>query len=92
MDDTQIRRHLTGVRRLVLDIVAAEGPVATGRIVTVWAARHPTPNSRHRQALPRMAAETLWRLENLEWVVACPDGYRLTPLGERARSTAGTAR
>ncbi|MCR2811743.1 hypothetical protein NQ166_08235 [Microbacterium sp. zg.Y1090] len=92
MDDTQIRRHLTSVRRLILDIIATEGPVAPERIVTAWAAARSTASPRHRQALPRMAAETLWRLENLEWVAAGPDGYRLTPLGDHARRTGNFAR
>lgn len=68
MDGTTDRRHLTAARALVLDILAGASPLTSEQIVTEWTARQPDMSARHRQQLPRMLSEILWRLTNLEWV------------------------
>lgn len=85
MHDTLIRRHLSAVRVLVLNIIADEQPVSAEGIVAEWASRHPGLVPRHRAALPRMSGQILWRLENLEWVERADSGFHLTDLGARAR-------
>lgn len=78
-----IRRHLTGVRRTVLTIVADHGPISLDDIAVEWARQHPTISPRHRSALPRMSGQVLWRLENLGWVARRRDQYLLTAEGHR---------
>ena len=85
MHDTLIRRHLSAVRTLVLEIVGDKQPVSAGMIIAEWASRHPELTPRHRAALPRMTGQILWRLENLEWVESADGGYRLNDLGAQAR-------
>jgi NADPH-dependent 2,4-dienoyl-CoA reductase/sulfur reductase-like enzyme len=79
MDDAQIRRNLTGARRLVLDVISEAKPVTTSRIEAAWAKAQPAMKPRHCEGIPRMVAQILWRLENLEWVTTTADGYRITP-------------
>ncbi|MEV8371052.1 hypothetical protein [Microbacterium sp. NPDC064584] len=78
-----IRRHLTGVRRTVLAIVANHGPISLDDIAIEWARQHLTISRRHRFALPRMSGQVLWRLENLGWVARRGDQYLLTAEGRR---------
>lgn len=85
MDGSIIRRHLTASRRIVLDIVADTQPVTRDAITRAWVQRQPEMTSRHRDALPWMTEEVLWRLERLAWVEWGGGGYRLTVLGQRAR-------
>lgn len=78
-----IRRHLTGVRRTVLAIVADHGPISVDGIATVWAWQHSIISPRHRSALPRMSGQVLWRLGNLGWVARRGEQYLLTVEGRR---------
>lgn len=80
-DPAGARRHLNAVRRLVLEILA-EGPLATrDEVAARWAERKPQLTPRHQDALPRMAGEILWRLENLGWVERADGVYRVTDSG-----------
>ncbi|WP_439592661.1 hypothetical protein [Microbacterium sp.] len=84
MADTEIRRHLSAVRSLVLAIISENQPMSPESIAAEWASRHPELAARHRSALPRMTGQILWRLENLEWVRRQHDAIVLTDLGMRA--------
>jgi len=86
MEATTDRRHLTGTRALVLDILADAGPLTSEQIVTRWTARRPDMSARHRQQLPRMLSEILWRLTNLEWVIYDGQRYRITSAGTQMRA------
>lgn len=86
MDESQIRRHMTAPRRVVMEIIAENQPISEADIVQSWVLRRPELAVRHRKELPRMAAQVLWRLENLGWAQQAPAGYTLTELGERARN------
>lgn len=86
MDGTTDRRHLTAARALVLDILAHGGPLTGEQIVTEWTARRPDMSARHRQQLPRMLVDILWRLTNLEWIAHDGQRYRITPAGTQMRA------
>lgn len=81
-------QHLTGVRALVLDILATGGNLTRAEMVAAWEDRRPDVTSGHREKLPRMLDETLWRLLNLRWVQRNGDTYALTPEGVKIRATA----
>lgn len=80
-DEATIRFHLTGARRAVLEIVAEAGPLDAEAIVARWEALLPGISQRHRENLPRMSAQVLWRLKNLGWVRQVGGAYYLTPEG-----------
>jgi len=86
-----VRRHLTGVRRTVLRIVIADGPMPVERIAAAWAEELPGISDRHRASLPRMAVQVLWRLENLGWVRHGRDGYEATLAGRKVVAEGATA-
>ncbi len=83
MDGTTDRRHLTAARALVLDILTDAGPLTSEQIVTEWTARRPDMSAQHRQQLPRMLVDILWRLTNLEWIAHDGQRYRITSAGGR---------
>lgn len=83
--DAQLRRHLTAVHLVVLDIVHTSGPVDPPEVARIWGERRSDIGPRHRAALPRMSGQILWRLDNLGVVERGAEGYRMTPLGEHAR-------
>ncbi|MCR2827462.1 hypothetical protein [Microbacterium sp. zg.Y909] len=80
-EQTHVRRHLTGVRRRVLQIIAACGPITVDEIAVEWAAAQPSMPERQKDGLPRMASQVVWRLENLGWISRHGDGYVATPAG-----------
>lgn len=88
MGDAEIRRHLTGLRRRVLNIIADHGVVDAQGVLRGIAENPDELSARHREALPRAAADVLWRLDRLGWIERAPGGVRLTALGERARNMA----
>lgn len=92
MDDASLRRHLTAVRRLVLDIVHAEGEPDRDQVAAAWLRARPSLTAAHATQIPRMVGEVLWRLTNLGWIERTPDGFILTPLGEQARTLRAPAR
>ena len=92
MDGTTDRRHLTAARALVLDILAGASPLTSEQIVTEWTARQPDMSARHRQQLPRMLSEILWRLTNLEWVAHDGRRYRVSSAGTQMRTHLPAAR
>ncbi|WP_157813988.1 hypothetical protein [Microbacterium sp. BR1] len=85
VDPAAARRHLTDVRRLVLAIIADEPSITADQIVTRWAERRPGLSARHTAALPRMTSQTLWRLENLGWVIRAHGRFSITEQGQVAR-------
>lgn len=80
MHDAMNRRHLTASRSTVLSILAHSGSLTSDGIIDAWIQRHPE-NARHRQRLPRMLSDILWRVMNLERVQREGDSYALTPAG-----------
>lgn len=91
-DEAQlVRRHLTGIRRTVLRIVIADGPIPAERIADAWSAALPGISDRHRASLPRMVVHVVWRLENLGWVRHGRDGYEATDAGRIAVTQGSTA-
>ncbi len=92
MDDSQLRRHLSAPRAVVLDILDAAGHADSTQILHAWIARRPAMTEAHRLRLPRMVGEVMWRLKNLEWIRDSAGKYSLTELGERARTHARASR
>lgn len=84
MSDIDVARHLTAVRALVLQILSAMGPLTREGILCEWERRRPYLGAGHRERLPRMRDETLWRLTNLGWVARKGAEYHLTNDGEIA--------
>lgn len=84
VEPSAVRRHMNEVRRLVLEIIADDPFIGVDVIVSRWAERKPGISERHRAALPRMAGQILWRLENLGWVAQANGEYRITELGTSA--------
>lgn len=84
VDPPHARRHMNEVRRLVLEIIADNPSIGADLIVSRWAERKPGISERHRAALPQMARQILWRLENLGWVAQANGEYWITELGNSA--------
>lgn len=55
MEDAIIRRHLSSVRALVLDIVDTEDAPDRDRIAAAWQRRRPCISGSHAQRLPYMS-------------------------------------
>lgn len=90
MSEIDVARHLTAVRALVLQILPAAAAPTRESILREWERRRPGLDAGHRDRLPRMLDETLWRLMNLGWVAREGTGYRLTGSGESALRCART--
>lgn len=90
MTEVDVARHLTGVRALVLQILSAAGPLTREGILHEWERRRPDLGAGHRDRLPRMRDETLWRLTNLGWIAREGAEYHLTGAGESALRCART--
>lgn len=88
MSGVDLARHLTGVRLLVLEILASAGPCTREEVLREWERRRPGLGVGHRVRLPRMRDETLWRLVILGWVAREGETYLLTGDGQRALSFA----
>jgi hypothetical protein len=86
MNDAMIRRHLSGTRLLLLDMIGAGSALDREQLLSLWRKRRPAVPERAAVRVPRMVDQLLWEVENLEWVKRVAGGYILTELGERARS------
>lgn len=89
--DVTSRAHLTSARALVLDIVAESEPITQAGILTQWMQRSPASSGRHRDQLPRVLLQILWRVVNLGWVRREGDAYLLTPTGHLMRDVRGSS-
>lgn len=81
-----IRFHLTGPRRRVLEIVTASPGSSLDEIVAAWVAAEPSLSTRRVAALPQMVSQILWRLENLGWVAPHESGFCITVAGKAAKN------
>ncbi len=88
MNDAMIRRHLSGTRVLLLDIIDAEDTPDREQLVLRWLKRRPAVSERVAARVPQMIDQLLWEVENLEWVKRVGARYSLTALGARARGSA----
>lgn len=84
MSEVDVAQHLTATRALVLQILSGAAAPTREGILREWERRRPGLVAGHRDRLPRMLDETLWRLINLGWVAREGTGYRLTGAGESA--------
>lgn len=90
MDGTTDRRQLTAARALVLDILTDGGALTSEQILTRWTERRPDMSARHRQQMPRMLSDVLWRLINLQWIAHDHQRYRITPAGTQMHAHSTT--
>ncbi|WP_040568923.1 hypothetical protein [Microbacterium yannicii] len=83
-----IRRHLSGTRVLLLDIIDAQPGLDRNQLVLQWSKRRTSVSERVAARVPRMIDQLLWELENLDWVTRRDGRFAATELGQRARSFA----
>lgn len=92
MNDAMIRRHLSGTRVLLLDIISDGSGLDRDQLILLGLKRRPAVSERVAARVPRMIDQLLWELENLEWVTRTGRRYGVTQLGERVRGFARTDR
>ena len=92
MNDATIRRHLSGTRVLLLELIHDGEGIDRDQLILLWLKRRPAVSERVAARTPRTIDQLLWELQNLGWVGRTGRRYGVTGLGERARGFARTDR
>jgi len=88
MNETLIRRHLSGVRAEILDIIHDRCAATRDELILSWSKQHPSVADARGKRAPRVIDQLLWQLQNLEWIARADDHFVLTRLGQQARDFA----